>query len=295
MENANATIFKLTTPLPGVNSTASVRGRSYMASKTILVVDDDLVFRTSLVDILNKVGYNAHGASDGGSAISIAEALGTQIDLIVLEMALPDMSGVALIEAFAVLETRAIIKVIASSSVFSQEDLETQTSFPAQAGIRKAPTGTPAIAAKWLLAVRGLLGEHADPVQEPLHHVILLVDDDSAVRTFVKMILNLEGYQVLEASDGESALALARKIGGNVDLLITDIEMPGMDGADLGKAIREAYPTIPLIYISGFTEDHQVRHLDDPEQGFTFVGKPFQPKILLETVARMLNLEPPSG
>jgi CheY-like chemotaxis protein len=70
---------------------------------------------------------------------------------------------------------------------------------------------------------------------------------------------------------------------------VTDVEMPGMGGWELGKAIREAYSSVPVIYISGFTEDPRMQDLHDPEHGFAFVGKPFQPKVLLETVALMLN------
>lgn len=131
-----------------------------MASKTILIVDDDSVFQTSLTEILNRAGYDAHGAADGRHAISLAETLGKEIDLIVLEMTLPDMSGVSVIEAIA-LRQKKIVKVITSSSVFSQEHLNTQTSFHAHAGIRKEVTGTPATAAKWLLTTRSLLGELA--------------------------------------------------------------------------------------------------------------------------------------
>jgi CheY-like chemotaxis protein len=263
-----------------------------MASKTIVVVDGDSVFRTSLTDILNRAGYNAHGSSDNRSAISLAESLGSEVDLMVVNMALPDISGDTLIDSIAVGQ-KTTIKVIASSSIFLQGD-GARDSFQSDAGITKEAFGVPAIAAKWLLTVRGLLGELADAAPVPLHSVILLADDDASVRHFVKTLLNREGYQVLEASDGHGALALARKIGGNIDLLVTDVEMPGMDGRALGKAIREAYSAVPVIYISGFTEDPRVQDLHDPEQGFAFVGKPFQPKVLLETVAGMLKQVPTS-
>jgi DNA-binding response OmpR family regulator len=260
-----------------------------MASKTIVVVDGDSVFRTSLTDILNIAGYEAHGASDNRSAIRLAESLGSEIDLMVVNMALPDISGAALIDSIAIGQ-KTTIKVIASSSVFLHGDA-VRDSFDSDAVITKEAFGVPAIAAKWLLTVRGLLGELADAAPVPLHSVILLADDDASVRHFVKTLLNRGGHQVLEASDGHGALALARKIGGNVDLLVTDVEMPGMDGRQLGKAIREAYSTVPVIYISGFTEDPRVQGLHDPDHGFAFVGKPFQPRILLETVSRMLNRE----
>jgi CheY-like chemotaxis protein len=168
-------------------------------------------------------------------------------------------------------------------------EMNTQDSFRSDAGISKEPFGISAVAAKWLLTVRGLLGKLADAAPIPLQCVILLADDDSTVRHFVKTLLNQEGYQVLEACDGHSALALARKIAGNVDLLVTDVEMPGLGGRELAMAIREAYSTIPVIYISGYTEAIRVQDLHDPENGFAFVGKPFQPGLLLNTVSRMLN------
>jgi CheY-like chemotaxis protein len=203
----------------------------------------------------------------------------------VVEMALPDMSGVALIEAIAERQ-RTKIKVIASSSIFSQAELDAQGSFHSDAGIRKDVTGMPAIAARWLQTVRGLLGELAEPTPVPRQDLILLADDNADVRHFVKTILNREGYQVLEAADGNGALTLARKLGGAIDIVVTDVEMPGMDGITLGKAIRETYSTVPVIYISGLTE---MEYLHDPAHGFAFVGKPFQPKVLLETVSRVLD------
>ena len=62
-----------------------------------------------------------------------------------------------------------------------------------------------------------------------------------------------------------------------------------MDGPALAKAFRKAYYTVPVIYISGFTQDPDLTGLHDPEQGFAFIQKPFAPKVLLETVVRMLH------
>ncbi len=257
------------------------------ADKTILVVDYDSVFRSSLIDILNRAGYKAYGASDGQSAISTAESLGTdEIDLMVLEMTLPDMTGAALIEAIAV-HQKTIIKVVASSSLFPQAVMDTQTSFHSDAGIKKE--GTTAIASKWLLIVGSLLGELIESAPVLLSNVILLVDDDASVRHFIKVILSREGYQVLEAADGGKALALVRKLAGSVDLVVTDVEMPGMDGRALGKAIREEYGNVPVIYISGFVEDPEVMDLNEPDKGSAFIGKPFQPKALLEVISLMLK------
>jgi CheY-like chemotaxis protein len=259
-----------------------------VADKTILIVDYDSVFRSSLVDILNEAGYKAYGASDGSHAISVATSLGTNdVDLLVLEMAQPDMTGVELIHILAS-EQKTTIKVIASSSLFSQADVNSQTAFRSNAGVRKEATATPAVAAKWLLTIGSLLGELAAAAPTPSRVVILLADDDPDVRHFVKIILNREGYQVLEAADGESALALARKMAGAVDLLVTDVQMPGMGGRALAEAIRQEDAHIPVIYISGYVEEPD-SDVKEPEKGFAFIAKPFRPKDLLNAVSLMLK------
>jgi CheY-like chemotaxis protein len=258
-----------------------------MADKTILVVDYDPVFRASLIDIFNGAGYKAYGASDGRSAIGIAESLGSaEVDLMILEMNLPDMTGVALIDAISV-QQKTIVKVIAASSLFSQAEMDNQRSFHADAEIRKE--ASTALASKWLLTARSLLGELADPARALSSYFILVVDDDGLVRHFVKVILNGAGYQVLEAADGESALVLARRLAGAVDLVVTDVEMPGMGGRAFGKAIRQERAHVPVLYMSGLVKDPDLADLNQPEQGLAFIAKPFLPKALLEIVSLMLN------
>jgi len=263
-----------------------------MAEKTILVVDYDQVFRSSLVDILNDAGYKAYGAPDGSHAIAVAGSLGTRaIDLLVLEMAQLDMTGVELIHTLAC-HQRTVIKVIASSSLFSQADMDIQSSFRSDAGIRKQAIAMPAVASKWLLVTRSLLGELAQPALAPSSLVILVADDDPNVRHLLKVILNREGYQVLEAANGDSALALARKMAGAFDLVVTDIQMPGIDGRALGRAIRQEVAKVPVIYISGQADNDD---LDKPEEGFAFIAKPFLPQTLLKVASSMLNQAKPPG
>jgi two-component system cell cycle sensor histidine kinase/response regulator CckA len=86
---------------------------------------------------------------------------------------------------------------------------------------------------------------------QAVQQIVLLVDDESSTRTFVKCILQSEGLEVLEAGEGVDALALLRCLGRPVDLLVTDIKMPRMMGTDLARVVRTDYPTIPVVYISG--------------------------------------------
>jgi CheY-like chemotaxis protein len=200
-----------------------------------------------------------------------------------VEMAQLDMSSAAIINAIAI-EQQTVIRVIATSSLFSQADLNTQTAFHSDAAIMKEATS--ATASKWLLVARGLLGELSDPAPAPSSCVILLADDEPAIRHLVRTILSREGYQVLETSNGESALALARKVAA-VDLVVTDIEMPKLDGRALGKAIREDNPKVPIVYMSG-KEDPDLILLNSSEDGIAFLAKPFVPKALLDAVNSFL-------
>jgi two-component system cell cycle sensor histidine kinase/response regulator CckA len=110
----------------------------------------------------------------------------------------------------------------------------------------------------------------------------LIVDDDTAVRTFVRAIVRSEGYDTLEAGDGSHALELVRSLGGSVDLIITDIQMPGGDGLTLASRVGAFFPAVRIILMSGYT---------DLADGFNFVAKPFSWASMLSAVRR--DLSPP--
>lgn len=118
-------------------------------------------------------------------------------------------------------------------------------------------------------------------------HRIVLADDDQQIRSFLKAILKAQGFDVHEAVDGEEAADVLKELGGLVDLLITDIKMPRMDGVALAKAVAEMYPTLPVLFISGWTFDL----LDAPEwrrPGYAFLRKPFLPKALIASIEELL-------
>src|SRR5260370_30463504 len=79
---------------------------------------------------------------------------------------------------------------------------------------------------------------------------IVVVDDHPLIRLFVTKLLSYQGFQVIEAHDGLSALAELRKAGGAVGAVLTDIEMDGMNGIDLAKAIASEFPSIPILLMS---------------------------------------------
>jgi len=252
--------------------------------KTVLVIDDDAGFRENLTGVLKHSGYHALEAADGREGMATIERLPTEIDLMIVDLALPEISGLEIIGA--VTRRAAAIKIIAVSGVFDEMYLDMVKRLGADESLRKEALGHPE---KWLEIVRRLLGETEDTAARPPQRVVLLVDDEAIVRTYVKRLLQLNGYQVLEAADGVDALGLLRKVGGAVDVLVTDVKMPRMTGTELVEAARTEFPNIPVVLISG---DCLLEDLQLPRQRVAFVQKPFTPDALLKAMAEFSPRNP---
>ncbi|MEI6985439.1 MAG: PAS domain S-box protein [Rhodospirillaceae bacterium] len=117
---------------------------------------------------------------------------------------------------------------------------------------------------------------------------ILLVEDEDAVRVFSARALRNKGYKVLEATSGESALAQLKTGDQPIDLMITDVVMPEMDGPTLMREVRKFLPEMKVILISGYTEDRFRDHLDGGCQVY-FLPKPFSLKQLAAKVKDVLR------
>lgn len=101
----------------------------------------------------------------------------------------------------------------------------------------------------------------------------LLVDDEKALRAYLATILEHDGFQILEAADGMDALALLRRIGGAVDVLVTDVNMPRMTGIELVNAVKTEFPAIPVVIMSGLCPPDGLRSM-------VFLPKPFTPQAM---------------
>jgi two-component system, cell cycle sensor histidine kinase and response regulator CckA len=118
---------------------------------------------------------------------------------------------------------------------------------------------------------------------------ILLVEDEAIVRRLVAEILEDAGYTVLQAGDGNSALELVRRHQGALDLLVTDVVMPGMSGRDVATAISSLRPGLEVLYMSGYTDSAIVKHgALDPETAF--LQKPFSADDLTRKVRSLLDV-----
>ncbi len=144
----------------------------------------------------------------------------------------------------------------------------------------RAEAGAPAPAEPEISAPRDVTGQDT----------ILLVEDEEAVRSFAARALRMRGYNVLEASGGDDALDLVKK-GASVDLLITDVVMPNMDGPTLVRNIRRLKPSLSVIFMSGYAEE-AFRRNEQNAADLHFLPKPFGLKQLAAKVKEVLSGAP---
>jgi two-component system cell cycle sensor histidine kinase/response regulator CckA len=119
---------------------------------------------------------------------------------------------------------------------------------------------------------------------------ILFVEDEDAVRRVAARLLRARGYEVIEAADGEEALAIAEENAGRIDLMISDVIMPGLDGPHLLRAARQFLGDAPVMFISGYAEAEFSKVLEG-ERGVSFLAKPIDITVLAERVKQALQGE----
>ena len=120
---------------------------------------------------------------------------------------------------------------------------------------------------------------------------ILLVEDADAVRAVARRILERQGHTVLEAADAEAAERLMDGRSDPVDLLVTDVVLPGRNGRELAESLRRRQPALRVLYMSGYTDDAIVRRgIQEGENHF--LQKPFTPASLAEAVRAAAASEP---
>ena len=117
---------------------------------------------------------------------------------------------------------------------------------------------------------------------------VLLVEDEPILRAAIRRLLEGEGYAVLEADQGAKALELLRDNNGqNIDLVLTDLRMPVMDGRQLAAALARLYPRMPILFMSGFTAQLLDLRLVSPH--VEVLAKPFRNQDLLVAVRRSID------
>jgi CheY-like chemotaxis protein len=132
--------------------------------------------------------------------------------------------------------------------------------------------------------------EAHDPATPPPsgEGTLLLVEDEEAVRRLARRVLEGAGYRVLEAANGPDALRMVQSWEGPLDLVLTDVIMPGMSGQELSARLREQRPSLRILYVSGYTDDAILQHGTLlPNTGF--LQKPFTPGSLALRVREVMG------
>ena len=123
------------------------------------------------------------------------------------------------------------------------------------------------------------------PPSESAPITVLLVDDDDQVRGFCRSLLTANGFKVLEAHNGLEALLTSVQRHGAIDLLITDLVMPGINGAELGRTFNQLWPGVNVLYMSGSGRET----VGDPlPADCVFLPKPFAPDALARAIGSAL-------
>jgi two-component system cell cycle sensor histidine kinase/response regulator CckA len=117
---------------------------------------------------------------------------------------------------------------------------------------------------------------------------VLLVEDEGLVRRMAARALGEAGYQVLEAENGRAALELAARYGPRIELVLTDVGMPEMDGHELARRLEELRPDLPVVFLTGWGERD---HRSDPAPATVraVLRKPFSPDSLVQAVEQVLG------
>jgi CheY-like chemotaxis protein len=140
-----------------------------------------------------------------------------------------------------------------------------------------------------LAAAPSVLRQSAQPaVRTRGFETVLLVEDDAQVRALVSTALRKNGYRVLEAGNGTEALAVAEQHGGVIDVLLSDVVMPGMGGRQLWERLAPRRPKMKVLFMSGYTTDAIVHHGVQKAE-LAFIPKPVVPRTLLLKLRQVLG------
>ena len=126
------------------------------------------------------------------------------------------------------------------------------------------------------------------PAAHPGSETVLLVEDEPEVRSLVQRILKTQGYTVVTAANPDEAVAVAREFKGKIEMMVTDVVMPGMSGRQLAERLARSRPEMRVLFVSGYTDDAVVRH-GVIDQGTAFLQKPFTPTVLARKVREVLD------
>ncbi len=280
---------------PHVNVQLSVLPKGN--GELVLLVDDDDDVRDIAQKALERFGYRVLPAGDGAVAVALFNQRRLEIDVVLTDMSMPVMDGPTMISALKAIDPE--VRVIGSSGLVSSSNVARAASVGVEHFVAK-----PYTAAALLQTLQAVLSQPAvspTPVPQkspalertplikapsPLNGKrLLVVDDEQAIRKLSKRVLERNGFLVLTAESAEEALPLLESPGFFLDGLITDLNLPGMDGYELARLVRERFPLVKVILVSGtFLKA-------DTTAERCVLPKPYSSTALLDAVTEMLDGE----
>jgi len=279
-EPNHGTCFKIYLPRVDepVSETASAAAETTGGTETILVVEDVATVRAVTRRMLERYGYRVLEAADGEAAIRLAAKFGEPIHLLVTDVVMPNLGGRDLAEAFA--KTHPNTKVLFMSG-YTDDAVVRHGILQEDIAYLQKPFTPESLARK----VRAVL----DVKVADRSATVLVIDDHEDVRVSLRRTLEAAGHQVLDAAEGEAGLRLLD--GTHVDVVITDLFMPGQDGIVTLRRIRKAHPAVKVIAVSGGGFGGQLDLLKDAVLLGATVGlrKPIRPDELLRAIRTALG------
>lgn len=241
----------------------------------ILVVDDDATLLSLLVDTLAAIGYKAVGVSSGFDALETLRQ--EQFDLLITDIKMPGMDGIALSKK--VRRHHPDLPILFVTGVASPEIIG-----------RASPDGF--LAKPFRInhiedLIENTLRNRPETITRQIRRV-MVVDDDPTFREMLADALRFDEYIPCAVSSGEEALRELER--GEIDAVITDIKMPGMDGITLLKQIKERHADMPVILITAYLSDEDIKKesLHDIADGF--LRKPFRVEKIVDLLNRLTPL-----
>ena len=239
--------------------------------ETVLVVEDQAEVRKYTVAALKEYGYRVIPAENAGEALLLCQR--ERVDLVLTDVVMPNVSGRQLADRLETLQPG--IKVLFMSG-YTDNVIVHHGVLEGGAKFIQKPFSPEELAGK----VRAVLSPPAPAAR------ILVADDEAGVRGFLRKVLEEGGYEVIEAVDGKQALQQAR--AGHVDLVITDLVMPGQEGLETIRALRREVPGVGIIAISG-AFGGQFLKVAQMMGAAAVLNKPVSAELLLARVAEVLQ------
>ena len=301
------------------NSLPAPLPRGAEVGATILLVEDEPIVRQLAATVLRTHGYQVIEAGTPAEAIEIETKYRDSIDLLVTDVLMPGMRGNELVKRLG--ELRPELPVLYMSGYsdhtflssgalegahflqkpFNAAQLVTAVGEALNGGFKALQNALGASVTPNLPSPESSEVESSTPVAVAPGHgtgpTILLVEDESVIRQLAATVLRTHGYHVIEAAVPVEAITLESQYRDSVNLLVTDVLMPGMHGNELVKRLRGLHPRLPVLYISGYSNS-ALFTLADPE-GSWFLQKPFTAPELVRAVGEAIGSlavpEPPQG